>query len=379
MQFSCKTKSFQRGISAVQNVAQSKISNPIVENILLVAEEGKVTFIGTNLAQTLRCTIEASVEQEGEIAIPAKPAGGVARELGGEDIHVSLARGRLQMTCGKSEYKLAGISAEEFPTFLPLSEGQSLTLSSAELREVIAKTVYCTSSEKSRFELDGIKVELSGKDALFIATDGRRLSFVCKGRDEEFAQEVAVLVPTRTWQELGRVLPEGQAVHVTFGESKVMFEAGDVTLLSNLLGDNFPPYQQIIPDAFQHTIVLNKGQAEHAVRRAIVLANEATNQVIMEVNGTEMVVRGESQELGEARDVIEVEYNDEPVKLSYRGDFILDFLRSVSTEKVDLQINDAVGPGGYREHEKEEYLHIIMPMKIQQVEEEVLEEEEQPE
>jgi len=368
MEFSCESSALQRGVSTVQNVAQSKIANPIVENILLIAEENQVLFIGTNLTQTVRCTMEANVRKPGQIAIPGRYMGNLVRELAQGPVSISLKRSRLQIKSGKSEYRLGGVPAEEFPPFLPLSEGETVLFTSAELKEVIRRTIFCTSTEKARFELDGIKVEGFEKQIVFISTDGRRLSKVILNRESELAERVEALVPTRTWQEWNRVSPEGQAVQVTFAANKIMFEAGDVTLLSSLLGDNFPPYEQIIPGSFSKEVVINRSAFETAVRRACVLASESTNQVILEILGAEMVVRGESQELGEAKDVIEVQYEGEPLDVSYKGDYILDFLKSSSTERISIKLNDAVSPAGCCEFEKEGYLHVIMPMKIQKVE-----------
>ncbi len=366
MKFTCEARAFQRGISVVQNVAQSKIANPIVENILLTAEDGQVLFIGTNLTQTLRCTIEAEIQEEGQIAVPAKFIGSLVRELAEGPVEVSLKRNRLHIVSGKSDYRLGGVPAEEFPPFLPLSEGESILFTSAELKEIARKTVFCTSSEKARFELDGIKVKAHENGVHFVATDGRRLSVLKMKRETAVENEVSLLIPTRTWQEMNRVLPEGQTVQITFGENKVMFEAGDVTLLSSLLGDNFPPFEQIIPNQFSFKATVNREVFETAVRRASVLASESTNQVILELDGGEMLVRGESKELGEAKDMIEIQYNGPPNKVSYKGDFIYDFLKAASTEKVELLLNDAVSPAGYKEEGKEEFLHVIMPMKIQE-------------
>ena len=139
MKFSCKTCIFQRGISVVQNVAQSKIANPIVENILVIAEEGRVLFLGTNLAQTIQCTIEAEVERDGQIAVPGKYIGSLARELGEDELKIELKRNSLHLSCGKGKYRLGGIPADEFPPFLPVSGGQSVVFSTAELKEVIRR------------------------------------------------------------------------------------------------------------------------------------------------------------------------------------------------------------------------------------------------
>jgi len=375
MKFSCDSSALQRGVSVVQNVSQSKIANPIVENILIIAEGNQVLFIGTNLTQTLRCCIEAQVDREGQIAVPGKYLGNLVREIGAGTVQVDLKKNRLNLQCGKNSYRLGGIPAEEFPPFLPLSSGETVMFTSAELKDVIRKTVFCTSTEKARFELDGVKIFGAEQEIMFFATDGRRLSRTLLNRETPLGEEISALIPTRTWQELGRALPEGQAVQVTFEPGKVMFEAGDVTLLSSLLGDNFPPFDQIVPKSFSRRVTVDKAAFESALRRACVLASESTHQVILEIAPGEMIVRGESQELGDARDVVEVQYDGDPIKVSYKGDYILDFLRSASTEKVTIELNEPVSPAGYREAEHTAYLHIIMPMKIQ--EEEILPEDEE--
>lgn len=375
MQFSCDAEILHRGISVVQNVAQSKIANPVIENVLIIAEENRVLFIGTNLAQTIRCTAnEVDVKKEGEIAVPARYMGNLVRELGEGPVNVALKRNRLQVNSGKSEYHIGGIPADEFPRFLPLAEGQSLSLTTMELKQIIRKTVFATSSEKARFELDGVKVESEKGKVVFVATDGRRLSYLQLAREDESGGTISALVPTRTWQELARVVEENEPVEVKFGEGKVMFEAGDITLISSLLGDNFPPYDQIVPKGFAKKVVVSRQGLDRAVRRACVLASESTNQITMRISEGELLVRGESQTLGDAKDVVEADYKGETITVSYKGDYVIDFLKAATTENVVIEINDPVSPAGCREMDNQDYLHIIMPMKVQ--EEEVSGEEE---
>lgn len=374
MQFSCDSSSFQRGISVVQSIAQSKIANPIIENVLINAEENQVLFTGTNLAQTVRCCIDAEVEQKGQIAVQSRFIGNLARELEKGKVEVSLMSNRLQILSGKGEYRVGAIPADEFPEFLPVTDGTELEFPSEEIRDIIRKTIFCTSSEKGRFELDGVKVDIKDNEINFVSSDGRRMSLVKKQREEPVESPVSALIPTRVWQELARTLPESQSVKMTLTSNRVMFEAGDITLVSSLLGDNFPPYDLLIPKEFTRSILIPRDTFEHALRRACVVASESTNQVILEIEGNEMIVRGESQEVGDAKDVIEVQNDGEPVTLSYKGDFVIDFLKSVSTERIGIHINEPGSPAGGKQEDSDEYLHILMPMKIHEKIETVSEE-----
>jgi DNA polymerase-3 subunit beta len=134
MQFSCDSSSFQRGVSVVQSIAQSKIANPIIENVLIDAEENQVLFTGTNLAQTVRCCIDAEVEQKGQIAVQSRFIGNLARELEKGRVEVSLMSNRLQILSGKGEYRVGAIPADEFPEFLPVTDGMELEFSSEAIR-----------------------------------------------------------------------------------------------------------------------------------------------------------------------------------------------------------------------------------------------------
>lgn len=372
MQFTCSSSKLLRGVSVVHGVAQSKIANPIIENILIIAQDNQVTFVGTNLVQTVRCTIEANIQEEGEIAVPSKFIHNLVRELSEGEVQIKTKRNsRLLITCNKNEYRLGGMPAEEFPPFLPLSEGTEVVFTSAEIRELIRKNVFCTSAEKSRFELDGIKVVGHEDKMTFVSTDGKRLSSLTLKRETAIENKVTALIPTRTWQELGRSMPEGQAVVLKFGQSKVMFEVGDTTLLSSLLGDNFPPFEQIIPSQFEKEVIVKRDDLEAAVRRACVLASESTGQVILAIAPGEMLVEGESYDVGKGKDVISIQYEGEPINVSYKGDYILDFIRSVSGEDIVIRINDTMSPAGFQEKDRSDYLHIIMPMKIVQPVEEL--------
>ena len=364
MKFTCSHQTWVRGINAVQNAVGSPISNPIVENIHVSCEEDKVRFLATNLNLTIRCVGEAQVQEMGQIVLPTKVISSVVRDLPAGEVVFQEKEGTIRLKCMEFSARLKGQPGEQFPAFIGVEAGMDISIRVDKLKEVIRKTTFATSQEKSRYELDGVKFDLKESGLHFISTDGRRLSMYTYRSESMPSGPLSVLVPTRTLQEVSHSLPDEGEVNIRLQERKVQFTCGDTTVISNLLTDNFPQYEKIVPSGGQIKVIFNREELLTAVKRASNLSSLETSMLIFRFEPNEVEVYGERTEVGgEGRDKISVEYSGEKMEIRYNHRFMTDFLRVLDEEKVELEIIDPTKPGIYRGIGNPSFLYVLMPMK----------------
>lgn len=363
MDLICGREVFQSGIAAVQNVVGAKISNPIVENILITAKKDGVSFTATNLTLSVRYEAEAKVATPGQITVPARVVGGLIQDLVDEEVSLSLSGGTLVVVNGRSRFRINGLPAEDFPEFLPLVEGERFQLPVARFRQLVQRTAFAASPEKSRFELDGVKFDPIDGGLRLVATDGRRL---CQADllDEAVTIARSVLVPSRTARESLRVLPAEGEVEITCAPGKVMFSCGKVVMVSSLLQDNFPPYEQIIPKSTAYTATIVREDFLRAVRNASVVAGDRASLIRFQFAPGELKVNAEQASIGEAETIVAIEYDGDEMVIGYQSQYVIDVLRVLDGEKVSIGITDSRSPGVVRQVGDDTFLYVIMPMRL---------------
>ncbi len=363
MKFSCSAESLQRGIGAVQNAVGTKISNPIVENIKLDVTPDGLGFYGTNLSLHIRCMVACETSQPGAVALPTDYLVSTFRELSPCDVKVETRDQDVIFRTPSGEVKLRALSAEEFPLFEGGLEGVTIVLPVVRFKDICRKTLFATSPEKARFELDGVKWVVDGDRLTCVATDGRRLSHVVQ-QLEGVNANVTALIPSKTMNELARIIPNDGSITIILGKNKAYFECGDVALISALFDDKFPPFEQIIPKAFEITFPLPREPFVHGVRMVSALANERTKMVKMTLEKGKLVLQGEQEQVGNAREEVAVDYSGAPITVGYKASYLLDAMRAVDDEVVDVNLINPTSPGVFTTGGEQKFTHVVMPMQI---------------
>ncbi len=373
MKFTSSYQTWGRGINAVQNATGSVISNPIVENIFVNCQDEKVSFIATNLNLTVRCDGEAKVEEAGSIVVPKEVITKIVRDFPTEDVSFTEKDGVIQIKCGEFSGKLKGQSGDLFPPFMEVEEGEEINIPVETLKDIIRKTLHVTSQEKSRYELNGVKFDILDGKMNCVATDGRRMAMYTYQNDEIKKSIYSPLIPSNTLQEVQHSFPDEGDVKLKIQERKIQLICGDSTIVSNLLSDKFPQYERIIPNEqeMETRIVMNRENLLSGVRRASIFASMDTSMIIVRIENGKIEFFGERSEVGgEGRDYMNVDYQGEKLEMRYNYKYMIDFLRVMDEEEMELKMWEPSRPGILRGVGNEAYLYVIMPMKPPEEQEE---------
>ena len=301
MKVSCLQENLAKGLSIVGRAVATKSTLPVLSNILLATDEGRLKLAATNLELAVVTWIGAKVEDEGSITIPARLLGELITSLPNDkiDMDLNVRTHTMHLICARSEANIKGIDATEFPPIPTVgAEGEptaTVKIEPALLREVIGQVAFAAAADESRPVLAGVLVSFGDSELTMAATDGFRLSVRTATLPVSAPQKMDVLVPASTLNEVARLAADEKdpiEITVTPNKSQMLFHMSNIDLVSRLIEGTFPNYRHIIPAELKTRSVLATADFLNAARRASFFAREAANIVRLSVQPGEELVPG---------------------------------------------------------------------------------------
>jgi len=370
MEFSVKKYDLLRELELTQGVVERKTTIPILSNLLVEAKGNSLSITATDLELSIRTSCEAKVKKEGAGTIPAKKLYDIVRLLPEAEIKFKLLENHwIQLTCDRKNYKLVGMSKANFPA-LPAFPNSIVKIPSPLLAGVIAKTTFAISQEESRYTLNGALLVLKPASVTMVATDGHRLAMVeTEHKLEGFSQETRVLIPKKAMTEIQRLAAEsGEKGVVEFAqdESHLFFQFGPRLLSARKLTGQFPNYEAVLPRDANKAVVLERGEFQDALRRVSQLADQRSHAVKFVLAKEGIELSASSPEYGEAKELIEKEFNGDAVTIGFNAQYLLDFLAAAADGPISFELKDDQSAGQLRPlaDESSRYRYVVMPMRI---------------
>jgi DNA polymerase-3 subunit beta len=364
MKLKIRKDDFMRGLRLASGVADRKATLPILGCALLRATKaGGLTVAASDLAVSAQAALPATVEREGEIAVPARQLHDVVKELPGDEVRVETdATKRTTLKAARSEFTLLGSDAKDYPK-LPSGEAPATKVDAPMLREMMRLTGFSVSTDETRAHLAALLFEAKGGKAVCVSTDGHRLSKA--GRDLPGVPECAgVLIPRKGVQEILRLLDGREApVGLSFGGGVAHVRADDVSLWARLTDGAFPPWEQVIPkDADRGAVVSRTGLME-ALGRAAIMADR-TNGITLTLGKGLLRIEAKNPDQGDAMEEVEAETKGAEIKVGLNAAYLREWLGEASAEKVRVSMSDQLDPVVLRPDDGSDYVGVVMPMRI---------------
>jgi DNA polymerase III subunit beta len=340
----------------------SRSAVQVLTGILIEVEEGRLTLAATDMEVSLRATVSGDVAGQGKVVVPGRLLADLIRLL--PDDHVSLSyevgEGVLAVSSGSYASRVNVFSAEDFPR-LPALDVPLHTIDVGALLGTIEKVARAASRDESRPVLTGILVRFDGAKLIMAATDSYRLS-VKETELRESGPELEAIIPARALQELARLAAGSDTVGLGVHENHVVFSAGDVWLTSRRIDGQFPNYKQLLPETFEAELTVAREPLLEVVRRAAVLAQRNQPLRLGFAEG-ELTVSAQTQDVGEARESIQVGYTGEALEIGFNPDFLRDGLEAVTGDAVQLKLINPLRPAVIASPE-ESFWYLIMPIRL---------------
>ncbi|MGC2236286.1 MAG: DNA polymerase III subunit beta [Pyrinomonadaceae bacterium] len=332
MEFVIKQSVLKEELSFVQGIVEKKSTIPVLSNILIESiGENTVRFVGTDLDVTIRCEAEADIKQSGSMCIQARKLFDIVRLLEDADVHFAKEENEwVKLTCGKSNFRLAGVSKDNFPE-VPSFKSAPMKLSAEIFNHFINNTAFAITNEQSRFTLSGAKFMIDGASAKMVTTDGHRLAYIEKNLPENSQTETMdALIPKKALMELLKISRDTKG-EVSFGEdpNHIYFEVEGRLLITRKLSGSFPNYEMVIPKDNDKVATFDAEDMKHAIRRVSLMADERTRSIKITIRNGEIEIGAQSSEEGEAHEKVNADYTGEEVQIGFNSQYIQEFLNVV--------------------------------------------------
>jgi len=364
MKINCFQGDLIRGIQTVGSAVAGRSTLPILTNILLEAKKEKVELSATDLEIGIKCSVPAQVKKEGAITISAKRFSDIVRELPEGPVEMETEDSQMKISSSGIFFKVHGLPAEEFPTLPKVESENRFSLDSQLLRGMVQKTIFANSRDETRYILNGSYLEMEKDRIIMTATDGHRLATVSHKIEKGPKKKIGAIIPTKALNELNRLLEEPKKVETIIGENQISFSLNGIILSSKLIEGQFPDYKQLIPKKSAKRLSINREKLLKGVRRAALLADARTGAVELLAYSNKLIIRSQTPQVGEAREEMDIDYSGEEIRTAYNARYILDILKNIFSEEVTLELNEPLSPGVIKPVSDEDYLCVIMPMRI---------------
>ncbi|MGD8325607.1 MAG: DNA polymerase III subunit beta [Sphingomonadales bacterium] len=360
-----------KALSHVQSVVERRNAIPILSNVLIEGEGGKLRLTATDLDLSMVEEAEAEVTQGGATTVPAHTLFDIVRKLpDGAQVALNLADGeRMHLSAGRSRFTLATLPREDFPH---LSEGDlpyRFSLSSSDMKRLIEKTRFAVSTEETRHYLNGIYLhaaEVEGDRFLrAVATDGHRLAKLDLPAPEGVTGMPGVIIPRKAVSEIHKLLDGAEGdVHVALSDTKIRVQTGSATMTSKLIDATFPDYQRVIPASNGQILSVGRQEFAEGVDRVATVATDKTKAIKLSLNDNRMILSVHNPESGTAEEELEVSYGGDQIDIGFNSRYLNDILSQIDGETVEAHLADSNSPTLLRDSADEAALYVLMPMRV---------------
>jgi DNA polymerase III subunit beta len=376
MRVSCLQENLNRGLGMVGRSVAVRSTLPVVQNILIVAEESRLKLVATNLEMATTCWVGAKVEEVGSITVPARLLSDFVTSLPNELVQIEMPTGgrTVQFTCGRFQAHINGIDAEEFPPVPEVAEGITAEVDAEGLREGITRVAMAAATDESRTVLTGISVEFEGERMTLAAADGFRLAVYKMPLARAVEGKTTVIVPARTLNEIQRLLGEQEEpVHITVNDQRTqaIFRLNNAEIVTQLVQGTFPNYSQVIPSKYDTRAVADVGEFTRVARMASAFARDASNIVRLlvtpggELKAGKITLTAQAEEIGGNTGDLDALVDGNEAKIAFNVKYLMDVLAVVKQSQVALEVTTPSSPGVVRPIGTDNYVHVIMPMFVQ--------------
>ena len=364
MKFKVSKNDIVKVTQRVQNAISSKTTLPILSNILLEIEKGALKITATDLDIGISSTIPVDIEIEGAITLPAKKFMDIIKELpDADEISIATKKNNVAIIqCDKIVFKIIGLPKEEFPHPPKFKDSDTITLPQQFLKNMLSITGFSVSRDETRYVLNGVLFIVRDKTIKLVATDGRRLAVVEKDLPEKKEIDKQIIIPTKTIQELIRLLGEEGDIKIVFDENQALFDLGDTVIISRLIEGEFPNYEQVIPKELEEKVLVDKKTLLSAAKRASILTNQDSLAIKVDISKDRMAISKNTPYMGEVREEFDVAYKGKNLSVGFNPSYIIEVLRNIEGDDVELELTDNDKPGVIRMGN--EYVYVVLPMQI---------------
>ena len=369
MKFGCERDVLLEALSTAGRAVTGRGGTlPVLSGLRLEVRGDRLHVAGSDLDLSMRVTAEVQGSEDGVCVIPARTVTEIVRALDPGAVTIDSDEDEARLASGRYQSSLRALPASDFPRIPALDaeelEGDVVTLEVAELAQSLRQVVRAASSDDARPILTGVLMAAEQGGLRLVATDSYRLAVRDLPGRSVLGEGQHVLVPSKALSELQRLLSGASEVRLALGEHDATFDVAGVRLTTRLIEGEFPNYRQLIPDSYPNRLVVERELVLNALRRVRLLARDATTPVRLTMRPDVVELTVVTSEVGQAMEDVDAKYEGAELTVAFNPSYLVDGIEAAGGEEVAIDTIDALRPAIVRDTGSEEYLYLLMPVRV---------------
>jgi len=372
MKITCLQENLKSNLNITQNIVGKNLTLPILNNLLLETDGGRLRISSTNLEIGINTWTSGKIEKNGSLTCPAKTLTNLVNSLPNKKIDLEAKGNDLFVRCENYKAVIKGLPSDDFPLIPKIKEKPIFVFKKGDnLKNDLNQVVGAAAISESRPEFSGILFRFDKETVKFVATDSFRLAEKTIYQTSNLNQPTSLIIPQRTIQELVRILAEKPSSEVKFvlGDNQILFDLGEVELISRLIDGQYPDYQQIIPKNFETKVTLQKDEFLNNIRIASIFSSKI-NDIKISIKTGKIEILSQDPDLGENKSQMDGEVQGKPMEISFNFRYLIEGLANIPTKKVILGMNPEQTTGSPKSNPAvirpvgdNDFIYVVMPIK----------------
>lgn len=365
MIFNCNKQDLQDAIAIAQKAITSKSTMPILEGILVKAQNDTVTLVGSDKDLSIETKFKADISEDGSIVIDSKIFGEIIRKLPNDRVNIETKENNtVQITCLKSVFNIVHMDADNFPELPMINENEIFSIPQATLKNMIKGTSFAITQDESRPILQGILFEVKDGILNLVALDGYRLAIRSERLDT--TNSINAVIPGRAFSEVARILEddEEENVNITFTTNHILFSLENTKIISRLLGGEYIKYNSLLPQEHNLIVDVNRQDLQSGIERASLMSTDGNSNLIKLDIEPDIITITSNSQLGKVREEVSIDLQGEPLQIAFNSKYILDILKNMEAEQITMEFTSSVSPCIVKNKEKDNCKYLVLPVRL---------------
>jgi len=368
MKLSLLKEKLLKALSTVLRIVSNQVTLPILSNVLISSDNGRLKIAATDLELGIETWIGAKIIKDGSITIPAKLLYELINSISDEKIELEVADNKITIIGKKSHSTIKGMAANDFPLIPRIKNPLiSIKIKASVLKNAIAKNSFASATDETRPVLTGILLKITKENYILASTDSYRLCEFKIPHKQKITNATEVIIPRRTMLELARIATNDEdEIKIDIGENQIVFSFGNIYFISRIIEGSFPEYEQIIPKKFDTIINIEKSLLMQSLKGAVLFSRDSANniKVSCDKDKNSMLIKAYSQQVGENQSEIAIsKFTGNNIKFAINASFLGEAISSISQNILELKLINAQSPILIKALKDPDYFCIIMPLR----------------
>ena len=364
MKFSINQNELQNALSVVQKGVSTKSTLPVLAGIFVSAYGDEVTFQASDLQLSIQYTTSALVEEEGAAVLPGKLVTDIVKNLPDAAVHLKTEELETVITCESSSFSIKGLDPRDFPGFPEVEANESVRIPFEVFSSMARKVSKVTSKDETRAILNGVLVSVEASTLKMVATDSFRLA-VAEAHLENAPEEFQVVIAGGFMSDLASLPKTGEDILISAADNQVIVSYHGTVFVNRRIEGNYPNYKQLIPANYETCCIVDKSMFQAAVKRASLLGTSGSQvRFFIDADAQVLQLSSTSQDVGSTQEIVKAQVDGQSIEIGFNSFYVMDGLNAIESDTVRLELQSSMRPGVLKGDEKENYLYLVMPMKL---------------